>query len=158
MKYVIAGTRKIKDYNVVAAAIAKSGVSDQITEVLCGASEQEYGEYMDGKREANVDILGALWARVNLIPVKHFEAHWDNLDAPGAILRRHPNTNQFFNSRAGPDRNQEMVDEADGLILIWDGESSGSADVKRRAKRKGIKPFEEIVKCPPGGRKKKKST
>lgn len=146
MRVIIAGTRTISDYAVVSAAIASSGLVGQITEVLCGASEQEYGEYMDGKRVANVDILGAQWARANLIPVKHFAAHWGILDAPDAAIRRNLRTGEFYNAKAGPDRNQRMVDEADALILVWDGKSSGSADVKRRAERKGIVPYEKVIK------------
>lgn len=43
--------------------------------------------------------------------------------------------------RAGPERNQRLVDSLSGpedrMICVWDGESAGSRDVTRRAERAG---------------------
>lgn len=48
--------------------------------------------------------------------------------------------------RAGPSRNKKMAEYADALLLIWDGQSEGSADMKTQmlGKRKPI--YEIIVK------------
>ena len=51
---------------------------------------------------------------------------------------------QAFGKAAGPIRNAEIIKEADALLLIWDGSSLGSANVRSLAKTKGI-PIYEII-------------
>jgi hypothetical protein len=75
-----------------------------------------------------VDYEGRLWAKDNGILVCRYDADWATHDRA-----------------AGPIRNQAMVDDADALLLIWDGKSRGSADVKRRALAKGIPVYEAIL-------------
>lgn len=62
MKVIIAGSRNLNDYNVVARAAAESGM--QITEVVSGGAR-------------GVDRLGELWAKRNGLPVRRFPADWD---------------------------------------------------------------------------------
>lgn len=45
---------------------------------------------------------------------------------------------------AGPIRNRQMAEYADALLLIWNGESRGSASMKREMESLG-KPVYEIV-------------
>lgn len=47
---------------------------------------------------------------------------------------------------AGPIRNQQMVNEADALIAIWDGESKGTAGIIGMARKKGIPKYVMTVK------------
>lgn len=61
MKVIIAGSRDIKDYALVANAITKSGYD--ITEVVSGCA-------------TGVDTLGEQWARANNIPIKEMPADW----------------------------------------------------------------------------------
>ena len=68
-----------------------------------------------------VDRLGEEWARDNEIPVKHFPAEW----------RKHRRS-------AGSIRNGQMAEYADALIAIHDGESRGTADMIRQAKKAGL--------------------
>lgn len=67
------------------------------------------------------DEMGEHWARVSEIPVERYPANW-----------------------AGPQRNQLMVDLADGLVVVRGRGSRGSADVLNRAQRKGI-PIVDVV-------------
>jgi hypothetical protein len=62
MKVIIAGSRTIKDYKLVEAAIKNSGF--KITEVVCGCA-------------SGVDSLGEKWAMLNNIRVTKFPANWD---------------------------------------------------------------------------------
>lgn len=39
---------------------------------------------------------------------------------------------------AGPIRNRKMAQEADALLLLWDGKSKGSASMLAEAKRTGL--------------------
>lgn len=59
-------------------------------------------------------------------------------------------TTQFFpdwnkhGKKAGPLRNKEMADYADALLLIWDGKSKGSKNMKENMK-KLKKPIYEVI-------------
>lgn len=64
MKVIIAGSRFIKDYNLVAEAIKESGFN--ITEVVCGAAN-------------GVDSLGERYAKENGIKLSYFYADWKGL-------------------------------------------------------------------------------
>lgn len=75
-----------------------------------------------------VDSLGAEWAEKNGVPVEHFPADWDR-----------------YGKRAGFLRNAEMAENAEALILIWDGKSRGSAMMKQLAENKFLKIHEVIV-------------
>ena len=61
MRVIIAGSRTINSYAVVADAIKDSGF--EITEVVCGKAR-------------GVDYQGELWAKRNSIPLKAFLANW----------------------------------------------------------------------------------
>jgi hypothetical protein len=80
----------------------------EITEVVSGAAK-------------GVDHNGEVWAKKNGIRVKQFHANWN----------KHGRT-------AGYVRNQEMADYAEGLIAVWDGESNGTRDMIRRARKLGL--------------------
>ncbi len=61
------------------------------------------------------------------IDVKVFPAEWDK-----------------HGKSAGPIRNKQMAEYADMLLLIWDGESKGSANMKLEMKKLG-KPVYEVI-------------
>lgn len=140
MKVIIAGSRTITEFSVINWAIYDSGWSEQITEVVCGDTEENVKEAMIHRHEAdaakymNVDILGACWALIAGIPVAYFPADWDNLKTPGAIIR-YRSDGTPYNAKAGPDRNERMAKYADALILIWDGSSRGSANMRKNAEK-----------------------
>lgn len=60
-------------------------------------------------------------------------------------LRKFPPNWNAYGKSAGPIRNAEMIKDADALILIWDGESRGSANIRELAEQKGIPIYETIV-------------
>ncbi len=47
---------------------------------------------------------------------------------------------------AGPIRNKQMAEYADALLLIWDGESRGSANMKKEMLKLGKPVYEIIIK------------
>lgn len=68
-----------------------------------------------------VDKLGERWAQEHDIPTERFPAEWDK-----------------YGRSAGPIRNKQMVEYADGLIAVWDGESRGTANIMNLATDAGL--------------------
>lgn len=123
MKVIIAGSRSIVDYDRVKRAIEASGF--EIAEVVSG-------------KALGVDSLGERWAEENNIPVKPFPAAWNDLSHPDAVIKTGRNGRKY-DAKAGHRRNRQMAEYGDGLILVWDGESSGSADMLKNADELGLK-------------------
>ena len=101
MKLIIAGSRHLTD-------IDSEGIQDfinflgieNITEVVCGGAK-------------GIDAAGKLWAEENGIHVEPFPAEWEQ-----------------YGKAAGHIRNKQMADYADELLVIWNGKSAGSANMK----------------------------
>lgn len=108
MKVIIAGSRSITSMHHVEAAIQASQFC--ITEVVSGGAR-------------GVDSLAVEWAFTNDVAYKIFSVEsWRWATDP----------------RAGHKRNQKMADYADALIAVWNGESTGTADMIRRARAAGL--------------------
>jgi hypothetical protein len=128
MRLIIFGDRKIKDSKVLKDAIGHFSIDvSKIEEVVCGLAD-------------GADTLGMDFAKENNIPVKEFKAEWDDLTAPGAVIKKNVRGKQY-NAKAGFDRNQRMVDYADcGLALQSNGDTPGTQDCIERL-RKSNKPI-----------------
>lgn len=74
----------------------------KITEVVCGMA-------------SGVDTLGKEYAEENGILISEFPANWEK-----------------HGKAAGPIRNKQMAEYGDVLLLIWDGKSSGSANMAKQ--------------------------
>lgn len=116
MKVIIAGSRSLLGIDLVEAAVLASGFI--ITEVV------------SGKCPKGIDVSGEDWAFIHGIPVRPFPADWKT----------------HGRYRAGSIRNHQMGDYAEALIAIWDGRSSGTADMIDYAKRKGLKVYVKEIK------------
>lgn len=66
------------------------------------------------------DAMADRWARHCLLPVERFPADWKK-----------------YGGRAGPIRNQQMVDTKPELVIAF-GTGKGTEDCVRRAKKAGI--------------------
>ena len=86
----------------------------EVTEVISGMAN-------------GADALGVRYASENKLPIHKFPADWKK-----------------YGKIAGYKRNQEMAEEAEALIAIWDGYSSGTANMIKVAKSKGLKIFVEV--------------
>jgi len=119
MKTIIAGSRDITDYSLVKYSVKQSGFN--ITEVVSGRCSSGEITFVtkEGIKVCGVDGLGEKWAEENNIPVKPFPADWKALGRS-----------------AGPVRNGEMAEYGESLILIWNGATRGSADMKNKWKDK----------------------
>lgn len=78
-------------------------------------------------RASGVDKSGERYAYYELIDITHFPADWDT-----------------HGKAAGPIRNKQMADYSDALLLIWDGKSKGSSNMKKEM-LKLKKPIYEVI-------------
>lgn len=114
MKLVIAGSRSI---NVDIEVLIKSFypyLQEPIKEVVSGTAR-------------GIDTCGEKFALKMNIPIKKFPADWIG-----------------FGNSAGVIRNKQMAEYGDALLLIWDGHSNGSANMKNNM-MKVNKPIYEII-------------
>lgn len=108
MKIIIAGSRRIDSYEIVAAAVEKAlkhwrmTISD-VTEVVSGCAP-------------GADSLGEAWALKHDIPLKLMPANWD-----------------MHGRSAGPIRNHAMASYADALVAVWNGRSPGTENMISKA-------------------------
>jgi hypothetical protein len=70
------------------------------------------------------DKLGEQWAKDNSIPVERYPADWNR-----------------YGLSAGYRRNEQMVDNAEALVALWDGKSRGTRHMIDIARKKGLKVF-----------------
>lgn len=114
MKLIIAGSRTISLTPDTIADILTHFGVDEITEVVSGTA-------------GGMDKAGEAFASSYDLPVKRFPADWDKLG-----------------KAAGHIRNAAMAKHGDSLLLIWDGSSRGSANMKKEMLGKPI--YEVILK------------
>lgn len=76
-----------------------------------------------------IDQCGEALARAVGLPIKSFPADWDR-----------------YGKSAGHKRNAQMAEYADCLLLIWDGQSRGSAGMKAVMEKMGKIVFSVIPK------------
>lgn len=100
MKVVIAGSRHLTDVKYL----------DIIQECI-KRSKFEITEVVSGGAKG-IDQFAIEWAKKTFIPYKVYQPLWD-----------------AYGKAAGPLRNRQMADYADGLIAIWDNSSRGTANM-----------------------------
>lgn len=121
MKLIIAGSRSIDKYRAFYQFILWRKLHPHIT-----ITEFVTGECPDG-----ADQIPWLLRRIHdheYADITSFPAEWD-----------------LYGKSAGPRRNRRMAEYADALLLIWDNQSRGSANMKREMKRYPEKMIWEII-------------
>lgn len=103
MKMVIAGSRHIKEAEALK---------------LINMFFEHHSEYLPTQvlsgRARGVDLAGEKFALSKGIPIAFYPAQWDQ-----------------HGPSAGHIRNAKMAIDGDVLLLIWDGKSKGSANMKK---------------------------
>lgn len=84
-------------------------------------------EIVSGMCPSGPDYWAVRYSKYTEIELKSFPADWDS-----------------FGKSAGMRRNKQMADYADALLLIWDGKSRGSANMKQTMVKLN-KPVYEII-------------
>jgi len=88
----------------------------EITEVVSGCAR-------------GVDKMGERWAQEHGIPIKRFPADWNK-----------------YGKGAGSRRNTQMAEHSEALIALWDGASSGTKNMIKQSKVRGLEVFVYRVK------------
>jgi hypothetical protein len=128
-RVIIAGSRHLYNYGLVAETIKQSGF--KIDEIVCGCAK-------------GIDTNGKIYGEKNDIPVKKFPAKWDDFTVKPCVIKTRYDGAKY-NSWAGHIRNKEMAKYATHLILIWDGKSTGSQSMLKLAKEHNLIIHEKVV-------------
>lgn len=125
MKLIIAGSRHIEQFIAYGECVKwRIANRDKVaTEIVSGGNG---GVREDGVK-IGVDLAGEWYADYYDIHVRRFNPDWNK-----------------HGKAAGPIRNRQMAEYADALLLIWDGQSRGSANMKTEMLRLK-KPVYEII-------------
>ena len=119
MKLIIAGSRHIKlEAAYIDLTLNSLGIRDEVKEIISGGAE---GVDWAGE-EFSIDYLDQ--------EAKVFQADW---------LQGHS---------AGPARNKVMAAYGDAVLLIWDGRSPGSANMKLEMLKLKKPIYEVLIKAP----------
>lgn len=115
IRLVVAGSRSFNDY---------IHFSTELEEHI-----RQYGDrrivFISGMAQDGADAMVVRWCKENDHDWAEFPAKWDDLDAPGAVIK----TNRFgndYNVLAGFARNNEMRDVGTDLLCFWDSKSPGT--------------------------------
>lgn len=108
MKVIVAGPRKITDFEVVEEAIQLSGYC--VTLLISGGA-------------VGVDKLGEEWAKQRGVPIHPEHPDWK--------------IGHVFDPGAGKERNRRMARMADALVAVWDGRSRGTSNMIAEMKALG---------------------
>jgi hypothetical protein len=126
MRVIIAGGRDFQHYKLMKYKMIEilKNITTPITIIQGGAE--------------GADKLAITFAKERGYKMKQYDAEWDNLLAPGAIIKN----NSFgkpYNAKAGIDRNEKMAKNADALVAFWDGKSPGTKSMIDIAERHKLK-------------------
>ena len=83
------------------------------------------------------DTLAVRWANERGLPFLVFEAQWEDLSHPDALLKQRTD-GTVYDVYAGFRRNQTIVDSSDKMVAFWDGISKGTASSVGRARKRGL--------------------
>lgn len=118
MKLIIAGSRTLEPSYGFIWDSIKMLKITNITEIVSGTAK-------------GVDQEGEHWASHAKVSIKRFPADWDT-----------------HGKAAGFIRNKQMAEYADALLLIWDGKSKGSANMKKEMQKLNKSIYEVILNGP----------
>lgn len=105
MKLIVAGSRDVCDQEFIEDILDGIHQNRTITSVICGCAR-------------GPDTIGRVWAESRGVPIELFPANWEK-----------------HGSAAGPIRNAQMAEVADGLVAFWDGKSSGTRDMIKKMEK-----------------------
>ena len=110
-RVIIAGTRTFNDYNLL----------KESCEYLLQESMEKQQIIIVSGHARGTDTMGERFAKEHGLPCEYYPANW-----------------QIHGRAAGPIRNKEMANNADALIVFWDGHSRGTRSMINLARKMGL--------------------
>jgi len=90
-----------------------------------------------GEEPNGADYWAESWSFMQRVPFYGFPARWGDTSHPDALVRRRSDRT-LYDAKAGPRRNQRMIDEGRPTIVVALPGGRGTADMVRRARAAGI--------------------
>jgi hypothetical protein len=90
-----------------------------------------------GEEPNGADYWAESWSFMQRVPFYGFPARWGDISHPDALVRRRSD-GTLYDAKAGPRRNQRMIDEGCPTIVVALPGGRGTADMVRRARAAGI--------------------
>lgn len=126
MKLIIAGGRDFGNcYRLIEGAIDQLELTN-IKEIVSGGCSGVDSGAEDWAKTQHMDDYPLI---DNMLKYTEFPADWNK-----------------HGKAAGPIRNQQMAKYGDALLIIWDGKSRGSANMKKEMQKLNKPIYEIIVK------------
>ena len=136
-RLVVAGGRDFQDPAFLDQALQRSLRDYGPAELLQQLNEANpYGPLQivsGGARGA--DALGEQWAKAAGVPVQRYPAAWDDIHAPGAVVRTN-RQGRPYNANAGFARNALMAQNADAVLVMPGGR--GTDHMVKVAQEQGL--------------------
>lgn len=129
MKVAVIGSRTFNDYAMLKDYLDRLNAMQHISKIISGGA-------------AGADKLAERWADENGVGKLIFEAIWDDLSHPDALVKVN-SRGKPYDARAGFRRNKEIIENADVVLAFWNGSSRGTKDGIDHAEKKG-KPIKII--------------
>ena len=110
-RLIIAGGREFSDYPLLAQNVEAfvNELDDPEIEIVCGCAR-------------GADSLGEEYGKSKGYKINYYKPNWD-----------------LYGRSAGMIRNNQMAQNADGLVAFWDGSSKGTKNMIDLARRRGLK-------------------
>lgn len=86
---------------------------------------------------SGADRMARLWAESRGVDVDPYPADWDNIDRPGAVVKRN-SRGKLYDAAAGPFRNERMLREGRPSLAIGFPGSKGTRDMTIRCLEYGV--------------------
>lgn len=120
MKLIIAGSRHLTvTPEFITQKLVEFEIYNKIEEVVSGTA-------------SGIDVSGELWVDHHFLAELEYQHRVDCTHVIRIInLTKMPADWKIHGKKAGPIRNKQMAEYADALLLIWDGKSKGSANMKK---------------------------
>jgi YspA, cpYpsA-related SLOG family/Domain of unknown function (DUF4326) len=89
---------------------------------------------------SGADLLARQWAEDRGAAVDPYPADWDNIDRPGAAVKRN-SRGKLYDAAAGPFRNERMLREGRPSLAVGFPGGKGTLDMTERCLQYGITPL-----------------
>ena len=126
-RIMIAGSRTFNDYQLVCKTLEEELSKRNII-------KDKYNIIIISGKAKGADELGELYARDNNLIVEEYPAKWDDLKVTPCKVK-YNKWGKPYNCLAGMNRNTDMINVSDLVIIFWDSKSKGSLDDINKCKK-----------------------